>query len=64
MLRGPSCQSRQVSLDLSCVTRVVYLTGKFFDYLTSHFDYYIVDHLIGQNFIHFFLELLQNIFFV
>jgi hypothetical protein len=59
MLKRPSCQYGQVNLNLSCMTRVVLLTGKLFDYLTSHFDYSVMDHLTQ-----FFLGLLQKIKFV
>jgi len=59
MLKRPSCQYGQVNLDLSCVTRVVLLTGNFLDYLTSNFDYSIMDHLTQ-----FFWGLLQKNKFV
>jgi len=48
MSKRPSCQSGQVDLDLSYVIWVVVLTTKLLDYVASHFDYYIMDHLIGQ----------------
>jgi hypothetical protein len=42
----PSCQSRQVDLDLSCMTGGFFLIGRLLDYLVSHFDYWIMDHLV------------------
>jgi hypothetical protein len=59
---SPSCQSRQVDLDLSCMTGGVFLIGRLLDYLVSHFDYWIMDHLIDQICTPLFLELLPNFF--
>ncbi len=60
MSKRPSYQSRQVDLDMSCVIGVVFLTSRLFDYLTSYFHYYIMDHLISQISTHVFLDYYQK----
>jgi zinc transporter ZupT len=63
--KNPSHQYGQVVLAMSCVTLgVVFLIGGLLDYWTNHFDYWIMDHLIGQNFTQFFLGLLPIFIFI
>jgi hypothetical protein len=42
------------------VIGVVFLTSRLFDYLTSYFHYYIMDHLISQISTHVFLDYYQK----
>jgi hypothetical protein len=53
-VKKPSCQSGQVDLDLSYLTRVVFFTRRSLNYLINHFEYCIVNHLINQISTHFF----------
>jgi hypothetical protein len=43
-----------VNLDMFCITRVVCLISRLLDYLTIHFDYWIMDHLTSQIFTQLF----------
>jgi len=36
------------------MTKETFLTSRLFDYLTSHFDYWMMDHLTNQIYTQFF----------
>jgi hypothetical protein len=46
----PFCHVGQVNFDMDVMIEVVFLIGKGMDHLTSHLDWWMMNHLINQNF--------------